>query len=58
MHKRTTHAGKIPARLMRSLELDARMKQLKRDLAKAVTEENYETAAELRDQIKELEQHP
>ena len=58
MHKRTTHAGKIPARLMRSLELDARMKQLQRDLAKAVTEENYETAAELRDQIKELEQHP
>ena len=54
MHKRTIHAGKIPARLMRSLELDARMKQLQRDLAKAVADENYETAAELRDQLKEL----
>ena len=58
MHKRTAHAGKIPARLMRSIELDARMKQLQRDLAKAVVEENYETAAQLRDQLKELEQKP
>jgi len=58
MHKRTSHAGKIPARLMRSIELDARMKQLQRDLAKAVAEEKYETAAHIRDQLKELEQKP
>ena len=55
MHKGTTHVGKIPARLMRSLELGARIKQLQRDLDKAVTDENYESAAEIRDQLKELE---
>lgn len=56
MHKRTSHAGKIPARLMRTLEHDAHMKQLQRDLAKAVAEEEYEAAAHIRDQLKELEQ--
>ena len=56
MHRRTTHTGKIPARLKRSIEMGARVSQLKRDLDKAVMEENYENAAEIRDQLKELEQ--
>jgi len=34
------------------------MKQIKRDLDKAIVEENYETAAQLRDQLRELEQTP
>ena len=55
MHKGTTHAGKIPARLMESLQYDAEMKTLQGELQKAVVEENYESAAELRDQIKHLE---
>lgn len=55
MHKGTRHAGKIPARLYRHLELDSRMKGLQEDLRKAVEEENYESAAELRDQIRQLE---
>ena len=55
MHKGTTHMGKIPARLMRSLQFDSEMKDLQRNLQKAVAEENYESAAELRDQIKQLE---
>ncbi len=56
MHRRTIHTGKIPARLKRTLEMGARVKQLKRDLDRAVSEENYESAAQLRDQIRELEQ--
>ena len=56
MHRRTAHTGKIPARLKRTIELSARMKQLKRDLETAVSQENYETAAQLRDQLRELEQ--
>ena len=56
MHRRTAHTGKVPARLRRSIELGARMQQLRRDLEKAVVEENYESAAQLRDQIRELEQ--
>ena len=56
MHKRTAHTGKVPARLKRSIERGVRMNQLKRDLDKAVSDENYEIAAQLRDQLKELEQ--
>ena len=56
MHRRTTHTGKVPARLKRSLEMGMRRKQLQRDLDKAVSEENYESAAQLRDQLRELEQ--
>ena len=55
MHKGTSHMGKVPARLMRTIELGARIKQLQRELDKAVAEENYETAAQLRDQLRELE---
>jgi protein arginine kinase activator len=56
MHKNTTHVGKIPARLMHRLKVGARMKELQRDLARAVAGEDYETAAQLRDQLRELEQ--
>lgn len=55
MHKGTRHRGKVPARLVRTLELGARVKQLQSDLEKAVAEENYEAAAKLRDELRELE---
>ena len=47
--------GKLPARAQKTLELSDRMRTLTEDLQKAVAEENYETAASLRDQIKQLE---
>jgi protein-arginine kinase activator protein McsA len=37
------------------VELNHRMRALNENLQKAVAEENYETAASLRDQIKQLE---
>ena len=55
MHKGTEHVGKLPQRAHRALELSDRMRSLTSDLQKAVAEENYETAASLRDQIKQLE---
>src|SRR3954447_17552150 len=55
MHKGTEHVGKLPQRAHRALELSDRMRSLTTDLQKAVAEENYETAASLRDQIKQLE---
>ena len=55
MHKGTTHVGKMPARLAAHMQLDAQRKTLQKDLEKAVAEENYETAAQLRDQIRQLE---
>ena len=47
--------GKLPARAQKTLALSDRMKTLTENLRKAVQEENYETAAALRDEIKHLE---
>lgn len=55
MHKGTEHVGKLPQRAHRAMELSDRMRNLTESLEKAVKEENYETAASLRDQIKQLE---
>ena len=55
MHKGTEHIGKFPQRAHRAIELDDRMRTLTEDLEKAVADENYENAAALRDQIKQLE---
>lgn len=55
MHKGTKHVGKLPQRAHRDLQLNDQMRTLTENLEKAVAEENYETAASLRDQIKQLE---
>jgi protein arginine kinase activator len=55
MHKGTEHVGKLPVRAQKTLALSDRMKTLTENLKKAVEQENYETAASLRDQIKQLE---
>jgi protein arginine kinase activator len=55
MHKGTKHVGKLPNRAHREIQRSDRMRTLTENLEKAVAEENYETAASLRDQIKQLE---
>ena len=55
MHKGTEHVGKRPQRAARDIELGDRMRALTQDLEKAVAEENYESAAALRDQLKKLQ---
>jgi protein arginine kinase activator len=55
MHKGTNHTGKVPARISRLIERESALKNLQRDLQKAVSEENYETAAQIRDQLRQLE---
>jgi protein arginine kinase activator len=55
MHKGTEHIGKVPARLAKSIERESQLKTLQRDLRKAVSEENYESAATIRDQIRHLD---
>ena len=55
MHKGTEHVGKLPQRAQRSIALSHRMRALAENLQRAVADENYETAASLRDQIKQLE---
>ena len=55
MHKGTSHVGKLPARLAAAMQLDAQMRALQSELEKAVAAENYESAAMLRDKIKDIE---
>lgn len=55
IHGGTLHGGKTPVRVADSEGWGPSLHQLKEDLAKAVKSENYERAAELRDEIRRLE---
>jgi protein arginine kinase activator len=54
MHKGTRHTGKAPESQRQSRETVDRLKLLQKKLTKAIDDENYETAAALRDEIKTL----
>jgi len=55
IHGNTQHLGKIPRRGGEKLLLKRRIDQLNDLLQEAVQQENYEKAAEIRDEIKEIE---
>src|SRR5260221_1549261 len=54
MHKGTRHTGKVPQSLQQSRNQAERMKVLQKKLAKAVEDENFEQAALLRDEIRQM----
>src|SRR6185437_13684997 len=54
MHKGTRHSGKVPQALRQTRELADRLKTLQKKLNKAVEDENFEQAASLRDEIKQM----
>ena len=56
MHKGTSHSGKIPERALRLKEVSDRLVGLRAELDEAVVAEEFEKAADLRDQIRKLEQ--
>lgn len=51
----TRHVGKVPSRLSTSIRIEANINDLREQLSQAVTKEDFERAAALRDQIRELE---
>ncbi len=55
MHKGTEHVGKVPKALHQARTASRQRESLQDRLNRAVDEENYELAAQLRDEIKELE---
>jgi len=55
MHKGDHHVGKVPAKAMHTLALSGKIRELTEQLEKAVREEKYEDAAQIRDEIRELE---
>ncbi len=54
MHKGTRHVGKVPQSLQQSRDLAERLKVLRKKLDKAVADEDFEQAANLRDEIKQV----
>jgi protein arginine kinase activator len=58
MHKGLVHKGKIPHGLLAARNLDDRIRALRDSLAEAVASEEYERAADIRDQIRKIEGVP
>jgi protein arginine kinase activator len=56
IHGDVKHQGKTPRRLPKAKSTQSELVQLRKKLAKAVTDEAYEEAAKLRDRIKQLEE--
>jgi protein arginine kinase activator len=57
IHGNTYHHGKLPQRAGEKIKAKREIENLKTQLTKAVQNEEYEKAAELRDRIRELETH-
>lgn len=56
IHGETKHNGKTPKRLPHVRETESELVQLRTKLKSAVTKEDYEEAARIRDRIKQLEE--
>jgi protein arginine kinase activator len=54
MHKGTKHVGKVPQAMKRSQDLSDRLKTLQKKLDRAVADEDFETAAQVRDEINQV----
>jgi protein arginine kinase activator len=58
MHKGTRHVGKAPESLRLSRENADRLRVLQKKLTKAIESEDFELAANLRDEIKQVSERP
>ncbi|MEP4809997.1 MAG: UvrB/UvrC motif-containing protein [Luteolibacter sp.] len=56
MHKGHAHVGKVPEGLMESHYRYQKLEELRGKLEEAISSENYEAAAELRDEIRKLDE--
>lgn len=55
VHGATKHCGKVPPQAGEQEVIRSRLRSLRRKQERAVSEEDYELAAELRDQIEQME---
>lgn len=55
VHGGTSHVGKIPKRAGAQIVFKRQIDELKLELQQSIAQEEFETAAELRDQIRQLE---
>lgn len=56
MHKGMSHVGKVPEGLIESHYLIQRIEELQGKLEQAIASESYEEAAEIRDEIRKLDE--
>lgn len=56
VHGNTRHLGKVPGRFGRQVTRKRRVQELQEELLRAVEVEEYERAAELRDEIRKLKE--
>jgi protein arginine kinase activator len=56
IHGETRHCGKTPRRLPHNKQTQSELIQLRNRLKQAITKEDYEEAARLRDRIRQLEE--
>ncbi len=56
MHKGASHVGKVPAGLIETHYRIQRIEELQEKLEQAIASESYEEAAELRDEIRKLDE--
>jgi protein arginine kinase activator len=54
MHKGTRHVGKVPEAMRQTRNVSDQLKTLQKKLNKAVEDEDFEQAAALRDEIKQM----
>ncbi|MBX5436889.1 MAG: UvrB/UvrC motif-containing protein [Alicyclobacillaceae bacterium] len=52
----TSHTGKVPLRSGETVKVKKNLERLRRELQECISTERFERAAQLRDQIRELEQ--
>jgi len=55
LHGSVEHSGKVPVKISKTLRTSKEIEELKGLLSKAVQNEEYEKAAEIRDRIKAIE---
>ena len=56
VHGSTRHTGKAPSHMGRSMAVEQRIAVLTREMDKAVDDEDFERAADLRDKVQELKE--
>ena len=56
MHKGLSHIGKVPEGLMETHFRNQRLEELRARLEQAIASESYEDAADLRDEIRTLDE--
>lgn len=57
IHGETQHVGKVPKHSAAGSQRQTKLIQLRREIKEAVTEENYERAGKLRDEIRNFEEN-